>query len=97
MVICHLIFLKLYSPKLILEELHVTKNNNVLKTYNNSNTEQLVVCIVKLRHIVKCRFFVLLGDNPALLGILDIEVLGILRIIHYANVIMLLYVCMYVG
>ena len=53
----------------------------VLKTYNNSNIKQLDVCSVKLRHkVARCRFFVVPGNSPALLGMHDIELLGILRI-----------------
>ena len=61
------------------------KNNAVvLKSYTNSNIDQLGVCTVKLRYrdnIVKCRFFVVPGNAPALLRMMDIEVLGILRIV----------------
>ena len=35
---------------------------------------------IKTQKVVKCRFFVVPGDGTAVLGILDIEVLGILRI-----------------
>ena len=40
------------------------------------------MCTVKLRHkdkCVRCRFFVVSGDIPVLLGMLDIELLSILR------------------
>ena len=63
-------------------ELNATINKSIiLKTYNQSNIEQLVRCLVKIRHIdkcVKCRFLVP-SDCPALLGIPDIELLGIIR------------------
>ena len=62
----------------------MTKNNSVmLKTYNQSDIVQLGICTVKLRHenkCVRCRFFVVPGNGPALLGIPDIELLSILRI-----------------
>ena len=57
-------------------------NSVVLKAYNYSNRIIGYVYNHK-RHIdkiVKCRFFVVPGDCPALLGMLDIEVLGILKI-----------------
>ena len=41
------------------------------------------MCTVILRHkdkIAKCRLFVVPGDGPALLGIPDIELLGIVKI-----------------
>ena len=40
----------------------------MLKTYSQSDIEQLGVCILKLRHkheSVKCRFIVVSGDGPA--------------------------------
>ena len=53
----------------------------VLKTYINSNTEQLGVCSVKLRHeVAKWTFFIVPDDVPVLLGMPDIELLGILNI-----------------
>ena len=55
----------------------------VLKTYNNSNIEQLGVCLIQIRHKDKgsrCRFFVLPGDSPELLEMHDIELLGLLKI-----------------
>ena len=56
------------------------RNSVVLKTYNQSNIEQLAMCTVRLRHqIVICRFFVLLGDGPSLLGMPDIQLLDILK------------------
>ena len=53
------------------------------KTYNQSSTEQLGVCTLRLRHkdkTAKCRFFTEPGDGPVLLGIPDIKVLDILKI-----------------
>ena len=55
----------------------------VLKTYNISNIEQWVVCSVTLRNkekVARCRYFIVLADGPVLLGILDIELLSILKI-----------------
>ena len=65
-----------------------TKNNAIMfKTFNNLNIEQLGVCTVKLSHkdkIARCRFFVVSfvmpGDGPTLLGMPDIELLGILKL-----------------
>ena len=56
-----------------------------LKTYNNSNLEQLDIYSVQLRHkdkVVRCRFFVVLGIGPALLGMPDIELLVLLKIMY---------------
>ena len=70
--------------KLTIEPLHTTENNTVvLKTYNNTNIKQLDICTVQLRHkanIPKCRLFAVLTNGPALLGKLDMEVLGIEKI-----------------
>ena len=61
------------------------KNNSVvLITYNPSNTEQLVMCTGGLRHTdkgIRFRSFVVPGDSPALLGMPDIELLSLLKII----------------
>ena len=54
----------------------------VLKAYNNSNIEQCGICLVRLRHkdkVVRCRFFVVSGDGPVLLGMPDIKLLGLLN------------------
>ena len=54
-----------------------------LKAYNNSNIEQLGCHSIKLRHkdkIARCRFFVVPGDGQELLGMPDIELLSILKI-----------------
>ena len=71
-------------PKSILPAQHVTKNNSViLKTYNQSDMKQLHVCAVRLRYrdkYDKCRFFVVPGDDPILLGMPRIEMLNILKI-----------------
>ena len=43
----------------------------MLKIYNQSNIEQLGRCLVRIRHndrCVKCRFFVMPGNGPALTG-----------------------------
>ena len=73
---------KTLFPKSTREALHATMNNStVFKTYNQSNIEQLGVCAVRLRHkdkIAICRLFVVPGDGPALLGMSDIELLGIM-------------------
>ena len=56
-----------------------------MKTYNNSNTKQLDVWLVKLRckdKVARCRFFIVPGDGPALLGTTDIELLGIVKITY---------------
>ena len=45
--------------------------------------EELGVCTVRLIHRdknAKCRFFVVPGDDPALLGMTDIELLNILKV-----------------
>ena len=52
----------------------------MLKTYNQSDMKQLGVYTVRLRHrdeTAKCRFFIVPGNGPALLGIPDIELLSI--------------------
>ena len=67
--------------KLTIEQL--SQNAVVIKTYNNSNTEKLGICTAKLQHtenVINCRFSVVPGNCPALLGDVDIEVLGIIRI-----------------
>ena len=75
---------KTLIPKSPIEALHATKNNLVvLKKDNQSNIEQIGVCTVKLRYkdkITRYRFFVVPGDGPALLGMPEIELLGILKI-----------------
>ena len=53
------------------------------KTYNQSSVEQLDVCTVRLRHkviIAKCRSFLVLGKSQALIGMPDIKLLDILKI-----------------
>ena len=55
-----------------------------LKTYNQSNIEQPGRCLVKIRQInkcVKCTFLIVPGDDPALHGMLDIELLRTIRVI----------------
>ena len=77
-------FFKTPFPQSPIDALCTTKNNAVvLKIYIESNIEQLGVCAVKFRHKIKfpkCRFPVVPGDGPALLGKPDIEVLGVLKI-----------------
>ena len=69
-------------PKSTMAELNATLNRSiVLKTYNHSNKEQLSRCSVNIKHndkCVKCRFFVVPGDGPVLIGIPDIHLLGII-------------------
>ena len=58
-------------------------NSVILKTYNQSSSEQLGICSVGLRHkykIAKCIFFVMPGDSPVLLVMLDIKLSDILKI-----------------
>ena len=66
-------------------EVNVTINRPiVLKTYNQSNIEQLGRCSVRIRHndkCIKCKFFAVLGNSPALIRIQDIKLLGIIRVI----------------
>ena len=55
----------------------------MLKPCNQSNIKQLGMCTVKLRHknkIARCRFFVVPADSQTLLGMPDIELLQILKI-----------------
>ena len=55
----------------------------VLKTYNHSNIEQLSRSSVRIIHnakYIKCRFFVVPGDGPALLGMPHVELLNIIRV-----------------
>ena len=68
-------------PKSTIEALCTTKNSVVLNTCNLSNIEQLHVYTVRHKYkIVRSRFFVMPGDGQALLGMPDIELLGILKI-----------------
>ena len=61
------------------------KNNSVLlETYSQSNIEQLDMSTVTLGHkdkMAKCIFYVVPADDPVWLGIPDIELLNILKII----------------
>ena len=69
-------------PKTI-DEMHAQNKVVVLKTYNNLKTEQLGVCTVKWWHKDKVfwyRFFTVPGDSQSLLGVPDIDLLGILKI-----------------
>ena len=78
-----LLFYDLLS-KSIVEALHATRNNSVvITTYSQSNIEQLGVCTVRLKHkeiTARYRFFVVPGYSPALLGMSDRDLLGILKI-----------------
>ena len=65
--------------------MHATRNTfSGIKTYSDSNIEHLGVCTVKLGHkdkVARCRFLAKPGDDPALLGMPYIEMLGILKIL----------------
>ena len=71
--------------KSTLVALYATNTKSVvLKTYSQSNIKHLGVCTIRLRHKdqdVKCSFFVVPGHGPELIGMLDIELLNILKII----------------
>ena len=57
----------------------------ILKTYIQSSIEQLGVGTVRLRHKgkdAKCRFFLVQGDCPVLIGMLDIKMLNMLKITY---------------
>ena len=75
--------------KSIMVELNATIDKSVvLKTYNQSNKEQLGRCLIKIRHndrCVKCRFFLVPGDDPALISMPDMEFLGIITVICKSN------------
>ena len=74
------------SPESKIEALNAKiPNLVVLKTYKQSNNEQLYICAVILRHkdkITRFRFFVVPGDSPALLQMPGIKLLGIQQIIY---------------
>ena len=58
---------KILLPSYTMVELNAT---TMLKIYDQSNIEQLISCPVMIRYnnkCVKCRFFVVLGNGPALL------------------------------
>ena len=58
-------------------------NSVIIRTYNQSCIEELGVCTVRLRHKdkdAKCKFFVVSGDGPALLGMLDIKLVDMHQI-----------------
>ena len=67
-------------------ELNAARNTSIgLKTYNQSNIEPLSKCKVKIRHNDKCvkwRSFVVPGDGQALLGMPDMELLSIIRVLY---------------
>ena len=62
------IVFRIIFPRSMMEELNDTiDKSTVLKTYNQSNIQQLGRCTVKIRHndkCVKCRFFVKPGNDP---------------------------------
>ena len=66
-------------------ELNAKINKSVvLKRYNQSNIEQHNSWAVKIRHndnCVKCSFFVVAVDGLASLGMIDVELLGMIRVI----------------
>ena len=65
-------------------ELNAAINRStLLKMYNQSDIEQLSRCSARIRHsddCVKCRFFVVLDDGPALLGLQDKELFSFIRV-----------------
>ena len=67
-----------------MEALSARKSNSlILKTYSQSNIKQLGMCTVRLRHtnkIARYGFFVVQADSLVLLGMFDMEMLGILKI-----------------
>ena len=72
---CNLMPLKIFKclfPESTIGSLH-TKSFAILNKYNNSNIQQLGMCLVWLRHkdkVVRCRVLVIPVDGPVLLGIL---------------------------
>ena len=64
-------------------EVSATINRSmILKTYNQSNIEQLCQCSVRISHndkFVKCRFFVVPDDNQTLHEMPDIELFDIIE------------------
>ena len=77
-------FFRILFPRSTMAELNATINRSiVLKAYIQSNIEQLSRCSVKIRHnhkCIKCRLFVVPGNGPSLLRMLDIELLSISRV-----------------
>ena len=69
---------RILFPQSTMVELSTVINKSILlKMYNQSK-----MCSVKMRHndkCVECRFFVMPGDGPALLGMPDVELFGIIR------------------
>ena len=69
-------------PGSMMAEVNATINKSIIfKTYNQSNVQHLSRCTLKIRHNAKCgqcRFFVVPGDSPTLLGMPDIELLSIM-------------------
>ena len=66
-------------------ELNATINRSImLKTYNQSNIDQLGRCSIRIRNNdkhVKCRFFVVSGNAPALFGMWGIDLHGIIKVL----------------
>ena len=77
--ICKMLFLRS-----TMADLNATIDRSILlKTYNQSNIEQLSRCSVKIRHYdkcVNCRFFVVTCNGSALLEIPYIELSSIIRV-----------------
>ena len=75
---------KTLCPHSTKDVFHVTKNDVItLKTYNQYNIKQSCMFTVRLMQrdkIARCRFFVVPGDDNTLLGIADIELVCILKI-----------------
>ena len=75
---------KILLPKSTIQALHAIKKTSIMfKTYDQSNIDQLGVCIVQLRHkdkIARSRLFVVPRDCLVLLGMPGIELIGILMI-----------------
>ena len=75
---------RILFPGLMMVELNaIIKKSKVPETYNQSNIEQFGRCAIKIKHndkCVKCRFFVVLGDGPALLKMPDKELHNIIRV-----------------
>ena len=73
-------------PRLSILALHATINRPIVpKTYNQSSIEQLGRCSVNIRHnnnCVSCRFFEVPLVGPASVGMPDIELLGIIKVMY---------------
>ena len=63
--------------------LRAETKNTKLKTYNNATVRQLGTCYLTLMHKEKqkvCKAFIVPGSGMALLGMLNVETLGVLII-----------------